>query len=76
MAGMEQGRIIFRNRNPGERQRRKVEALQTHKILATKYVDEDCMDSLGICHRVVYMLDNLKWHDIFFRREPTFEYLT
>lgn len=76
MAGMEQGRINFHDRKPEERQRQKLKALQTREIFATRYIDEDELNSLGIRHSVVYMLDNLNLHDIFVRREPTFERLT
>lgn len=50
--------------------------MQTKGIFSTRYIDEDCLYNLGIYHSVRHMLDNLGLHNIFIRKEPTFEYLT
>lgn len=39
-------------------------------------IDEDYLYNLGIYYSVFYMLDNLGLHDIFIKKEPTFEYVT
>jgi hypothetical protein len=65
MAGMEFNNITLHGGNPGERQNKILQRLQTREILATRYVDEDCLYTLGTYHNVFHMLDNLGLHDIF-----------
>lgn len=76
MAGMEFNNIILRGGKPGERQSKILQKLQTREILATRYVDEDCLYTLGTYHSVFHMLDNLGLHDIFANKEPTYDRLT
>ena len=73
---MEYDGYILRQGKPGERQQRILERLQERDIVSTRYVDKDCLYALGLYHSVSDMLDTLGLHDIFARKEPTFERLT
>lgn len=73
---MEHHQITFHRGKPGDRQKRIFKELQTKGIFSTRYIDEDCLYNFGIYHSVCYMLDNLGLHDIFIKKDPTFEYLT
>lgn len=76
MSGMEFNNIILHGGKPGERQSQILQKLQTREILATRYVYEDCLYTLGTYHSVFHMLDNLGLHEIFANKEPTYDRLT
>ena len=73
---MEFDGFILREGKPGERQRKILERLQGRDIVSTRYVDEDCLYTLGIYHSIFHLLDIVGLHNIFARKEPTFERLT
>jgi hypothetical protein len=75
MAGMEFNNIILHGGKPGERQNKILQKLQTREILATRYVDEDCLYTLGTYDSVFHMLDNLGLHDISASKAPTYDRL-
>lgn len=72
---MEHYQVTFRRGKPRDRQRRIFEELQTKEIFSTRYIDENCLYNLGFFHSVCCRLDNIGLHDIFIKKEPTFEYL-
>ena len=76
MATMEFDGFLLRDGKPGSRQRKILEKLQTQEISPTRYIDTECLYTLGIYDSVFHMLDTLGLHDIFARREPTYERLT
>ncbi|CAI8611263.1 unnamed protein product [Vicia faba] len=69
-------RIIDHDGKSGSGQRKILEKLQTQEIASIRYIDTYCLYTLGIYHSVFHMLDTLGLHDIFARREPTYERLT
>ena len=73
---MEFNGFILREGKPRDRQRKIIERLQNREILPTRYVDDNCLYTLGIYHSIFYLLDNLGLHSIFSNKEPTFERLT
>jgi hypothetical protein len=76
MAEMEFNDTTLRQGKPDERQNKILQILQTREILATRYVDEDCLYTLGTYHSVFHMLDNVGLHDIFASKSPTYDTLT
>ena len=73
---MEYNDILLHGGQSGDRQRKLLNKLQSREIFSTSYIDKDCLYALGIYHSVFYMLDKLGLHDIFGRKEPTYERLT
>jgi len=73
---MEFNGFILRGGKPGDRQRKIIERLQNREILPTRYVDENCLYTLGIYHSIFHLLDNLGLHNFFSNKEPTYERLT
>ena len=73
---MEYDGYILCEGKPGERQQKIVERLHWRDIISTRYVDEDYLYTIGLYHSIFHMLDILGLHDIFARKEPTFERLT
>ena len=73
---MEFNRYVLREGKPGDRQRKILEKLQGREIVSTRYVDEDCLYTLGLYHSFFHLDNILGLHDTFTRKEPTFERLT
>lgn len=73
---MEFNEYVLRKGKPGDRQRKILEKLQGREIVSTRYVDEDCLYTLGLYHSFFHLADILGLHDIFTRKEPTFERIT
>ena len=68
MAAMEFDGFLLRDEKLGSRQRKILKKLQTQEIALTRYIDTDCLYTLGIYHSVFHILDTLGLHDVFARR--------
>ena len=67
---------VLRSGKPGSTQRKLLEKLQSTAIYSTRYIDEDCLYTLGIYHSVFHLLDKIGMHNIFSAKEPTYPRLT
>lgn len=76
MAPMGGGGIIFREGMDGNRQRQKYQELLTWEVFSTRYIDDNCLYSLGIYDCVYYLLRNLGLQHLFNHRDNTYENLT
>ena len=73
---MEYHGYILHGGQAGERQLKRLEKLLTTPIHSTRYIDENCLYSLGIYHSVFFLLDKIGMHDIFATQAPTYPRLT
>lgn len=68
--------IIFCEGKDGNRQRQRYQELLTQEVYSTRYIDDNCLYSLGIYHCVYYLLENLGLEHLFDHRENTYMNLT
>lgn len=76
MATMGDGSIIFRQGRDDIKQRKKYEDLLSHDTFSTRYVDNACLQKLGIHNSVYYLVETLGLQNLFQRRDHTYMNLT